>query len=92
MVSGVVDWQAASIGPAVVDVGHCRWNLLTFGREVADRFTSLWEQESGTTYHPWGDVVAIIGCLDDLREDSGSDRDLVEDLLVDAVATLSGRS
>jgi len=66
-VSGVVDWQAASIGPAVVDVGHCRWNLLTFGREVADRFANLWEQASGATYHPWGDVVAIVGCLDQLR-------------------------
>ena len=34
--SGVVDWQAASIGPPPVDVGHCRANLLTFGRPVAD--------------------------------------------------------
>jgi aminoglycoside phosphotransferase (APT) family kinase protein len=30
-VSGVVDWQAASIGPAALDVAHCRANLLGYG-------------------------------------------------------------
>jgi aminoglycoside phosphotransferase (APT) family kinase protein len=88
VVSGVVDWQAASIGPATVDVGHCRANLLIFGRPVADRFTSLWEQASGMTYHPWADVVAIVGFLDDLRSGWGSERDLLEDLLADALAEL----
>jgi hypothetical protein len=47
-----VDWQAASIGPAVVDIGHCRSNLLGFSREVASRFMYQWEQASGATYHP----------------------------------------
>jgi aminoglycoside phosphotransferase (APT) family kinase protein len=89
-VSGVVDWQAASIGPAVADVGHCRANLLTFDRHIAERFTALWEQVSGMTYHPWADVVTIIDFLDDLRSDWGSERDLIEDLLVDAVAELTG--
>jgi aminoglycoside phosphotransferase (APT) family kinase protein len=90
-VSGVVDWQATSIGPAVVDVGHCRANLLAFDRGVADRFTALWEQASGTTYHPWADVVTIVGFLDDLRTDWGSERHLVEDMLGDAVAELTGK-
>ena len=88
-VSGVVDWQAASIGPAAVDVGHCRTNLLSFDRQVVDRFTRLWEQVSGTTYHPWADVVTVVGFLDDLRSDWGSERYLVEELLADAVAELS---
>lgn len=88
-VSGVVDWQAASIGPEAVDVGHCRANLLGFGRQTADRFTRLWEQASGLTYHPWADVVTVVDFLDGLRSDAGSDRFLIEDVLASAVAELS---
>jgi len=87
-VSGVVDWQVACTGPAVADVGHCRVNLLGFGADVADRFTSLWEREAGADYHPWADVVTIIGFLDDLREGWGSERPLVADMLARAVAEL----
>ena len=87
-VSGVVDWQAASTGPAAADVAYCRVNLLTFGLAVAERFTRLWEREAGTSYHPWGDVVAILGFLDDLRDDQGSEGLLVEDMLACAVAEL----
>src|SRR6266545_5393120 len=32
-VTGVVDWASASIGPACVDVGHCRGNLFQYGLE-----------------------------------------------------------
>jgi Ser/Thr protein kinase RdoA (MazF antagonist) len=85
-VSGVVDWQAACTGPAVADVAHCRVNLLTFGPDAAARFTALWQREAGTAYHPWGDVVTIIGFLDDLRDDWGSERLLVEEMLARAVA------
>jgi aminoglycoside phosphotransferase (APT) family kinase protein len=91
-VSGVVDWQAASIGPAVVDVAHCRANLLGFDRLVAERFTTLWEEVTGATFHPWADLVTIVGFLDDLRSGWGSDRYLVEDVLADAVAELDARS
>ena len=87
-VSGVVDWQAASVGPAVVDIAHCRSNLLAFDRRVADRFTAIWIQESGADFHPWADVVTIVGFLDDLRSGWGSERHLLEDLLADAVAKL----
>jgi hypothetical protein len=87
-VSGVVDWQAASTGPPAADVAHCRVNLLTFGPAVADRFTRLWEHAAGTSYHPWGDVLTIIGFLGDLRDDWGSERLLVEDMLARAVAEL----
>jgi aminoglycoside phosphotransferase (APT) family kinase protein len=89
-VSGVVDWQAACAGPAAADVAHCRVNLLTLGPEVAERFTGLWEQAAGAAHHPWGDVVTIVGFLDDLRGDWGSERLLVEDMLVRAVAGLGG--
>jgi aminoglycoside phosphotransferase (APT) family kinase protein len=89
-VSGVVDWLGACCGPAPADVAHCRINLLTMGTEVTSRFTVRWEQVSGTTYHPWGDVVTIVGFLDDLREDWGSERFGVEDMLARAVAELAG--
>jgi hypothetical protein len=91
-VSGVVDWHAACTGPAVADVGHCRVNLLTFGTDAAQRFTALRQRAAGATYHPWADVVTIIGFLDDLCDDRGSERLLVEDMLARAVAELGGTS
>jgi aminoglycoside phosphotransferase (APT) family kinase protein len=91
-VSGVVDWQAARAGPAVTDVAHCRVNLLTLGADAAQRFTAWWQQASSDTYHPWADVVTIIGFLDDLRDDPGSERLLIEDMLARAVADLGGTS
>ncbi|MGH9082127.1 MAG: phosphotransferase [Acidimicrobiales bacterium] len=90
VVSEVVDWQAASIGPAVVDVGHCRANLLGLGADVAERFTGLWERVSGSTYHPWADVVAIVGFLDGLEDGPGSDAFVTEQALARAVAELGG--
>jgi aminoglycoside phosphotransferase (APT) family kinase protein len=89
-VSGLVDWQAASIGPASVDVGHCRVNLLSYGTEVVDRFTTLWEQASGLRYDPWADVSTIIGWLDHLRDEPPSGRLAVEETLARAVAELRG--
>jgi aminoglycoside phosphotransferase (APT) family kinase protein len=89
-VSGVVDWQAICTGPAVIDVAHCRVNLLTFGAAAAGQFTALWQQAAGAAYHPWADVVTITGFLDDLREDWGSEQFLVEDMLGRAVAELGG--
>jgi hypothetical protein len=59
---------------------------------VAERFTRLWEKASGATFHPWADLATIIGFLDDLRSDWGSDRYLVEDVLAQAVTELDGRA
>ena len=39
------------------------------GPEVTERFTRRWERVAGAGYHPWGDVVTIVGFLDDLRDD-----------------------
>jgi aminoglycoside phosphotransferase (APT) family kinase protein len=89
-VSGVVDWSGACSGPAAADVAHCRLNLLTMGAEVASRFTACWEREAGAAYHPWGDVVTVVGFLDDLHDDWGSERFLVEDMLARAIAELGG--
>ena len=65
--TGVVDWQAASIGPRSVDIGHCRANLMFDDPPRADIFTRMWEEISGSTYDPWGDVATVIGMLDGLR-------------------------
>jgi len=89
-VTGVVDWASASIGPACIDVGHCRANLFPYGLDVADRFTVIWEQVSGARYNPWADVVTIIGCLDGLRDDPPPERSVVEDVLARSVADLLG--
>lgn len=59
-ITGVVDWQAASIGPATVDVAHCRANLLPYGLDVADRFTKMWEKASDASFHPWADIVILL--------------------------------
>lgn len=58
--SGVVDWQAACVGPPSADVWHCRLNLLRrFGPEPADRFVAVWEAVSGRRYHPWAETVML---------------------------------
>jgi hypothetical protein len=74
----------------VIDVAQCRVNLLTIGTDAAERFTAWWQQAAEAAYHPWADVVTIIGSLDDLRDDWGSERHLVEDMLARAVAELGG--
>ena len=38
--TGIVDWQAASIGPRSVDIGHCRANLMFDDPPRADIFTT----------------------------------------------------
>jgi hypothetical protein len=80
-------WRRRQVS-GVVDVAHCRSNLLAFDRSVADRFTAIWSKASGADFHPWADVVTIDGCLDDLRSSWGSERDLIEEVLADAVAQL----
>lgn len=62
--SGVVDWQAACVGPPSVDAAWCRINLIRrFGTEVADRFIRVWEQVSGRSYHPWAEAVLLVDVL-----------------------------
>ena len=91
-VCGLVNWVGACTGPAVADVAHCRVNLLIVGADAAGRFTAMRQSAAGTAYHPWADVVTIIGLLDSLRDDWGSERWLVEDMLARAVAELGGNS
>jgi aminoglycoside phosphotransferase (APT) family kinase protein len=85
-VSGLVDWQAACIGPPSVDVGHCRANLYQYGLDVADRFMALWEQVSGRTYDPWVDVVSIIGVMEVFGSRPGKERIEMEKALARAIS------
>ena len=61
-VTGVVDWQHASLGAPEADVGHCRVNLYWhFSAAVADRFLRRWQAISGRTeYHPYWDVAVVL--------------------------------
>jgi aminoglycoside phosphotransferase (APT) family kinase protein len=62
--NGVVDWQAACIGPRSVDVWHCRANLLgRFGRAIADDFLAAWTAVSGHSYNPWAETVMLVDVL-----------------------------
>lgn len=88
-VTGIVDWPSASIGSPSIDVAHCRANLLgRFDVEVADRFTSHWEELTGRRFNPWADVMIIIGMLDGLRDDPHLNRGSVEEALARSVAEL----
>lgn len=90
VVSGVIDWQAGCVGPAVADVAHCRANLFRYGLEVADRFGSFWEQLSGQRYDPRAEIFGILGFLDVLRSDPGRDAYTTEEALARAVKETTG--
>ncbi|CAG7599874.1 hypothetical protein PAESOLCIP111_00347 [Paenibacillus solanacearum] len=62
-VSGVVDWVNGCIGPAGIDVGHCRVNLAQLhGIQAADAFLSAYRQYAGDSfaYDPYWDLVTLI--------------------------------
>ncbi len=65
--TGIVDWQAACVGPRSIDPAHCRLNLFQYNPAMADDVRRLWEQRSGLTFDPWADLASIVGSLDHLR-------------------------
>jgi aminoglycoside phosphotransferase (APT) family kinase protein len=73
-VSGLVDWEAASVGPPSMDVAHCRINLLYQGLDTAEVFTREWEQHTGRTFNRWADIATIIGLLDSDRRNRPAHR------------------
>jgi aminoglycoside phosphotransferase (APT) family kinase protein len=47
--TGVIDWEGATRGPAGYDIGWCRLDLyLLYGEELADVFLAAYERASGT--------------------------------------------
>ena len=88
-VSGVVDWVNTSVGCPWADVGHCRVNLASeFGQPAAERLLELYRVAAGRgdDYHPYWDVAAAVGGLDDDVDDVLSPAD--ESFLIAAVARL----
>jgi aminoglycoside phosphotransferase (APT) family kinase protein len=90
-ISGVVDWQAASMGPRCVDVWHCRGNLLSrFGEAVADEFVRAWEDASGLDYNPWAETVMLVDAVGWIGPRGDAERRTLEALLARRVSELSG--
>ncbi|MFC5402606.1 phosphotransferase family protein [Cohnella soli] len=61
-VSGIVDWVNGCIGPAGVDVGHCRVNLAQLhGVDAADEFLERYRELAGDRfdYDPYWDFVTL---------------------------------
>jgi aminoglycoside phosphotransferase (APT) family kinase protein len=88
-VSGLVDWVNASVGSPWADVGHCRANLAgELGPAAADRFLALYRLIAGRDdeYHPYWDISAAIGGLDETVDDDPSPAD--ESFLAAALARL----
>jgi hypothetical protein len=67
-ISGVVDWINACMGPAGIDVAHCRANLaLMYGITVADAFLAAYGRIRGDYVHqPFWDVDDALGALPDI--------------------------
>jgi aminoglycoside phosphotransferase (APT) family kinase protein len=62
--ASVVDWTSSAIGPAAVDVAHCRLNLtLLYSPERAEQFRSRYESIAGTSVDPWWDLAGLLGYL-----------------------------
>jgi hypothetical protein len=60
--TGVVDWNQASWGPASVDLGHMRWNLaLPYGIQAAEEFLALYGTltAGAVQHHPYWDAVTV---------------------------------
>ncbi|MGH3487154.1 MAG: phosphotransferase family protein [Actinopolymorphaceae bacterium] len=89
-ITGVIDWQASCIGSPSIDVANCHGNLLQYGLDLADRFTTYWEHLTGNQYNPWADLIGAIGYLDELRNDRPDDWREVEENLARTVAELDG--
>lgn len=62
-ISGVVDWINACLGPAGVDVAHCRTNLaLMCGPDAAEQFLKAYTGFApGFVYDPYWDFDSIFG-------------------------------
>jgi aminoglycoside phosphotransferase (APT) family kinase protein len=87
--NGIVDWVNASIGSSWADVGHCRVNLVSsLGQAAADRFLDAYRAVAGRRddYHPYWDISAAIGGLDETVDGEPSPSD--ERFLEAAVARL----
>ena len=59
-----VDWQAASIGPASIDIGYMRFDLLDrYGPAAGAAFLRIAADVTGRPHHPWADVILLVDGL-----------------------------
>lgn len=61
-VVGIVDWVNGCIGPAAIDVGHCRINLVQlYGLQAANTFLDAYSKANpGFDYDPYWDIVSLL--------------------------------
>jgi len=64
-ITGVVDWINACMGPAGIDVAHCRLNLaLMYGIETADEFLNAYRKFTpGYRHDPYWDLDDALGAM-----------------------------
>lgn len=92
VVTGLVDWESASVGPRSMDVAHCRYNLLHERSDAIEVFTREWERHTDRTFHRWADIATIIGLLDSQRRHPPASRERyeVEAMLERAINEIDG--
>jgi Ser/Thr protein kinase RdoA (MazF antagonist) len=68
-ITGIVDWINACMGPAAVDLAHCRLNLaLMYDLRAADLFLSAYQPCCPEYRHdPYWDLDDAFGALPDIR-------------------------
>ena len=68
-ISGIVDWINACMGPAGIDVAHCRLNLaIMYGQETADAFLAAYRLAlPGYQHDFYWDLEDALGALPDVQ-------------------------
>jgi aminoglycoside phosphotransferase (APT) family kinase protein len=69
--SGILDWDRAGIGPAGIDLGYLRFDVvMTYGLAAADEVVAGWEEASGQQAQDvaYWDIVAALAVPPDLLE------------------------
>lgn len=62
----IVDWVNGCLGPASVDLAHCRINLAEmYGAHIAEKFLDAYKQVvgSGFMHHPYWDIDSLLDTL-----------------------------
>lgn len=69
-ISGVIDWVNACTGPAGIDLGHCRVNLVQlYGVGAADIFLAAYQElNTASTHHPYWDLLTLTDFYSDPPE------------------------
>lgn len=68
-ISGIVDWINACLGPAGIDVAHCRLNLaIMYGQETAEAFLAAYRHAApGYRHDCFWDLEDALGALPSVK-------------------------